>query len=197
MLIGGVHGDEPEGVALVQSTLNWLQQAPPIEGQKVTPSWIIIPCINPDGFLSNQRGNGHGVDLNRNWPSQNWKANEVKDRYYPGPYAGSEPEIQALVELIDTCGPRLLIHCHSWKPCIVCTGAPGLPYAKALSQSSGYPIVDEIGYPTPGSLSHYGWSDQQIPVICIEETEKTPAEEIWAHFSKGIKDIFCENLPSI
>lgn len=188
LLIGGVHGDEPEGVALAEATLGWLKTQ---DAATVSP-WVLIPRLNPDGLEKNQRVNGHGVDLNRNYPSSNWSEEHKQDRYYPGPKPGSEPEIKAIVNLIKKIQPRIIIHCHSWEPCIVVTGEAGLADGQLLSQSSGYKLVEDIGYPTPGSLSHFGWHDLKIPVICIEEQEHTPSCEVWPRFAAGIEQVFLQ-----
>ena len=73
---------------------------------------------------------------------------------------------------------------------IVCTGAPGRGAAEALARASGYRVVDEIGYPTPGSLSQFGWHDHGIPVICIEEADGTPTGQTWPRFAAGLREIF-------
>ena len=177
LLIGGVHGDEPEGVEMAERCKDWLSSNP-----SACP-WIVITCLNPDGALRLQRTNGNGVDLNRNFPAQSWSNAFQNPRYYPGPSAGSEPEIQAVVNLIKKEKPRLVIHCHSWHPCIVYTGAPALKDARRLSDASGYPLKTEIGYPTPGSLSQFGWHDHKIPVICVEAQEQSPLAEVWPRFA--------------
>jgi len=134
--------------------------------------------------------NGGGVDLNRNFPANNWSKEFKEARYNPGPHPKSEPEIKALVDLITSVRPRTIIHCHSWKPCIVNSGPDESHYAKALSESSGFEIVKEIGYPTPGSLSSYAWFDNKIPVICIEDTEHRDSSQVWPRFSSGLKKCF-------
>ena len=189
VIIGGVHGDEPEGIELARQTLSWLQKEQD-RGEKLRP-WIVIPCLNVDGAAKNERVNGRGVDLNRNYPSRDWSPVSDKPRYSPGPHPGSEPEVQAVVELINQVSPIALIHCHSWEPCIVCTGQTGLSLAEPLSRSSGYNLVDDIGYPTPGSLSAYGWFDKQIPVICIEERDGvSDLTAIWPRFAPAMREIF-------
>lgn len=190
LLIGGTHGDEPEGVALAEATLLWLRYLS--EQKNSLAPWIVIPCLNPDGFAKSDRTNGNGVDLNRNYPSRNWASFATQPRYNPGPYAASEPEVQALVSLIKSTTPRLIIHCHSWQPCIIYTGEPARHDANALGACSGYEVRDDIGYPTTGSLSQYGWHDNSIPIICIEEQEHTPLNEVWPHFESGLKKIFTD-----
>lgn len=184
LFIGGVHGDEPEGVQLAMDLLNWL-----IEQDKNNinlNSWILIPCLNPDGFRKNERVNSNGVDLNRNFPSRDWMQESKAPRYYPGPFPGSEIEVSSLVELIQETNPYCIIHFHSWKPCVVYTGESGKIIADIIAKDSPYESRPEIGYPTPGSLGQYGWLNHQIPVICIEEQENGPLEDGWKNFGNGL-----------
>lgn len=185
LFVGGVHGDEPEGVQLAQDFLSWLRhEATP----KLRP-WILVPCLNKDGYLLGERTNGNGVDLNRNFPTPDWSSLTKGPRYYPGPHAGSEPETQALVKLINEHKPQLIVHFHSWKPCVVYTGATGKKAAQLLSPSPEYPAHEDIGYPTPGSLGQYGWLVHETPVVCIEEQEHRPLPEIWPQFSSVLKKL--------
>lgn len=187
LLIGGTHGDEPEGVRLAQDCLKHLLVADPASiGWQIS----IITCLNPDGISKNQRTNGRGVDLNRNYPSQNWSPVFKEAKYYPGPNPASEPEIQAVVSWIQKYSPKLIIHFHSWKPCVVCTGEPGKVYAQELATSSGYALQTSIGYETPGGLSQFGWHDLGIPIICTEEQEHSPLNKTWENFGPGLIRIF-------
>lgn len=191
LLIGGVHGDEPEGVRLAEETLTWLKSN--TSGGKAICPWIVIPCLNVDGFAKQTRVNGRGVDLNRNYPSKDWTNEARAERYFPGTAPASEPEVQGIVELITELKPRLVIHCHSWNPMVVGTGPFSKKDAQRLAQSSGYEVVEEIGYPTPGSLSRYGWHDLKIPIICIEEQDDlTDLSPIWPRFAEGMKAIFTD-----
>ncbi|KYG66232.1 murein peptide amidase A [Bdellovibrio bacteriovorus] len=185
LFIGGVHGDEPEGVRLAEELLAWLQHEESQNSEKIRP-WILIPCLNPDGYSKNQRTNAAGVDLNRNFPSKDWSSEAKAPRYNPGPSPGSEKEVQALVKLIEDEKPQLIVHFHSWEPCVVYTGAPGKPAAEILASGTTYECREDIGYPTPGSLGQFGWMEHQIPVICIEEQEHMALDKVWPHFQKGL-----------
>ncbi|AFY03017.1 M14 family murein peptide amidase A [Bdellovibrio bacteriovorus] len=186
LFIGGVHGDEPEGVRLAEEFLHWLKQEESANSGRLRP-WVLIPCINPDGYGKNQRTNGNGVDLNRNFPCRDWSPESKAPRYYPGPSPGSEREVQALVKLIEDEKPQLIVHFHSWEPCVVYTGAPGKQAAEILATGTGYEAREDIGYPTPGSLGQYGWIEHQIPVICIEEQEHIDLNLVWPHFKPGLE----------
>lgn len=188
LFIGGVHGDEPEGVRLAQDFLLWLRQNVMKHCDQYRP-WILIPCLNPDGFENNERVNSSGVDLNRNFPTPDWSPEAKAARYFPGSRPGSEPEVQALVRLIEVKKPRLIVHFHSWQPCVVYTGAPGKNAATLLSPGPQYPVSEDIGYPTPGSLGQFGWFVHQIPVVCIEEIEKSDLSLVWPHFGPGLQKL--------
>lgn len=182
LLIGGVHGDEPEGVYLATNLLAWLEK----QDQNRLLNWTLIPNFNPDGFAKNERTNGHGVDLNRNFPSRDWSAEAKGPRYHPGPHPGSEPETQALVKLLQQNHYDVIVHFHSWEPCVVYTGDRGKIYAEILGADTPYEVREDIGYPTPGSLGQYGWLEHRTPVVCIEAQEGDNPENVWRHFSPGL-----------
>lgn len=194
LFIGGVHGDEPEGVWLAEAFLTRLQTQYLKQQKSAQPSWprrpwVLIPCLNPEGFSIGERTNSAGVDLNRNFPSPDWSPEAKAPRYNPGPHPASEPEVQAAIKAIELYKPNLIIHFHSWKPCVVYTGQPAEPIARLISQHSGYPHHEDIGYPTPGSLGQYGWLQHQIPVVCIEEQEGAQREHVWRRFQWALMDL--------
>ena len=185
LFIGGVHGDEPEGVQLASDFLSWLQK----NHTEKLHSWLLIPCINPDGFHNNKRVNSNGVDLNRNFPSADWSPEFKTERYFPGHQPHSEPEVVALCQLLQTYRPEAVIHFHSWEPCVVYTGGPGKAWAEIIGRHTPYETREDIGYPTPGSLGQYAWTKHQIPVICVEAQEKSKLETVWPIFQGGLIDL--------
>ncbi|MCB0394607.1 MAG: succinylglutamate desuccinylase/aspartoacylase family protein [Bdellovibrionales bacterium] len=187
LLIGGVHGDEPEGVELVERTLARICAAKKSQWKS---DWVAIPVWNVDGYKSQNRVNAGGVDLNRNFPSPNWSTEAKAPRYFPGESAASEPETRALVKLIQDIRPRLIIHCHSWEPCIVYTADHAPKEAEILAETTGYRLSGTIGYDTPGSLGQWGWHTMKTPVICIEEQEKVDLSTIWPRFASAMERIF-------
>ncbi len=189
LFIGGLHGDEPEGVQLSKDLLFWLQKS-----NNITTAWLLIPCLNVDGFSRGERVNSRGVDLNRNFPSDDWSPSHTAPRYFPGKHPSSEPETQSLVSLIKEVRPRLIIHFHSWQPCVVYTGKPGKKAAEIIQSSTEYPISEDIGYPTPGSLGQYAWFREKIPVICVEAQEGYPLDRLWDKFGSGLQKLFQSSI---
>jgi murein peptide amidase A len=164
LVIGQIHGDEPQSGELARL---WIERLTRIK----FPSnhWRIIPLANPDGTLLKTRMNANGVDLNRNFPTkdwsefalENWKSNLKSDpRRYPGPAAGSEPEVRCLMDHIEKFGPDIIISIHT-------------PYG--LFDFDG----PNVALPTkllpwrrlgtyPGSLGRWAWDERNIPVLTIE-----------------------------
>lgn len=162
LLMGGIHGDEYEGVVAADGLLESLLQSNPYR-LKIT----VVPRANPDGVLMRTRGNGRGVDLNRNLPTKDWSPEIKTPRYHPGPSAGSEPENRALMALLEEIKPALVISLHSWNPVLNVNGDCRAE-AEVLSQATGYKIDDDIGYPTPGCLGTYAGLERGWPTLTYE-----------------------------
>ncbi|MEM6533170.1 MAG: M14 family zinc carboxypeptidase [Myxococcota bacterium] len=75
---------------------------------------VVVPLVNPDGYVQRTRKNTRpiddtqrrvGVDLNRNYPFGWHKAPtrftsaDPNSRFFRGPSPGSEPEVQAIMDL--------------------------------------------------------------------------------------------------
>lgn len=162
LILGGVHGDESEGVTLA---LGLIEEPERLLGFKL--SITLVPMFNLDGTLSQQRLNARGVDLNRNLPTRDWTNQVLNPRYQPGPFAGSEPENQALLEWLSAHPPQLIISLHSWHPTLNVNGACR-PEAEVLQRWLGYPITEDMGYPTPGCLGTYCGLERDMPTLTFE-----------------------------
>lgn len=171
LILGGVHGDEPEGVVCARGLLEQLRENFPYKLRMT-----LIPEFNPEGVLLKTRGNSNKVDLNRNLSTKDWTRESATPRYYPGPSALSEKENQALVSFIDNKKPDVIISLHSWKPMLNING--DLPEAKVIADMTGYVIDPDIGYPTPGSLGTYAGHERHIPTLTYEIERDSSFDQI-------------------
>ena len=129
---------------------------------------IVVPQVNPDGNTLVHTGRAlwrknaweddgrlFGVDLNRNYPAL-WGAcngsSIVKSSdSYRGPNAMSEPETQAMVELVETERPVANISYHSFSEMILypygCRREknPSLDLFKSLAASMKEAVIDDSG----------------------------------------------------
>ncbi len=65
----GIHGDEPAGPL---AALKLIQE----NRWPANTEIFLLPCLNPLGFILNQRGNAEGIDLNRDY--RNPKTAEIR-----------------------------------------------------------------------------------------------------------------------
>jgi protein MpaA len=172
LILGGVHGDEIEGVACAYGLLNQLSCSFPFR-----INLTLIPAFNMDGVLSKSRLNGNGVDLNRNLPTKDWNPQAFNERYPPGPHANSEPENQALVRYLSEYKPKWVLSLHSWKPLLNINGACS-PEAEAIQKHTQYSIEESIGYPTPGCLGTYAGLEREMPTLTYEIERGLSVKEV-------------------
>ena len=66
LITGGMHGDEPAGV---EAVLQFLERDNTDLLNKF--SFLIIPCINPYGYVHNTRETLDGIDINRAFETEN------------------------------------------------------------------------------------------------------------------------------
>jgi murein peptide amidase A len=186
-LMAGVHGDEVEAVYVMQQLLDWLKKF-----EDIQYPLVVIPILNMDGYTSQTRANAHGVDLNRNLPSKHWVKEVTDKKNYPGPEPLSEPENQYLVKLFQKYPPSFIISFHAWKPMLNYNGGC-LDIAQFISRYNLYPVQDDVGYPTPGSLGELGPEEYKAPVLtyeCPPLTADKGLKEIWEENKHGLINLF-------
>ena len=179
VLFGAIHGDEPVTQLMLERLADELVERPP--GRD---TWI-IPVLNVDGVLAGTKNNANDVDLNRSFASANWKAQHDAG-YNPGRAPESEPEVRALVELIDRVGAKRLVAAHATFRCMNWDGT-GKALAEEMARLSGYPAEGDIGYPTPGSFgSKYG-VDRGLEVVTIEVPYLMIDEAAWTETRAALR----------
>ncbi|WP_415062502.1 M14 family zinc carboxypeptidase [Bdellovibrio sp.] len=172
LILGGVHGDEVEGVIAAQELLKHFMTAYPYK-LNIT----LVPQFNLEGVIFKTRGNGNGVDLNRNLPTKDWSPEVKTPRYHPGPFAGSENENKGLIDYLEKKAPIFVLSLHSWHPILNVNGDCH-KVAAILAKHTGYKIDDDIGYPTPGCLGTFSGLERHLPTLTYEIERGLSAEKI-------------------
>ncbi len=174
LLIGGFHGDEVEGPYLLNRFIALLNGTRHGNGARLA----IIPCLNPDGMALGTRENENKVDLNRNYPT----ANFAPESYNPhsgiaqSGTPGSEVETRWLIHVMETYRPARILSIHSDLKMVDYDG-PAVQWARQVSAWTGYPLVENVGYPTPGSFGTWAGIERHIPVVTLEtEKARTPEQ---------------------
>lgn len=169
--IGGIHGDEREGLAQLGAVL----------GEVEVPDGVtlrVLRDLNPDGSAARRRGNAKGVDLNRNWPARNFQPGR---RHGARPL--SEPETSAVHDDLLAFDPDLVVVFHSsHRGPYVNYDGPAREAAEAFVRGANaasphrpWRILEDMGYPTPGSLGSWAGLDQEIPILTIEFRRGEPS----------------------
>ncbi|PKL77271.1 MAG: hypothetical protein CVV27_06065 [Candidatus Melainabacteria bacterium HGW-Melainabacteria-1] len=84
-LFGVFHGDEPQGAFMLKELMLLLDQNPAYYADKTI---FVVPVVNPDGLQKRTRVNARRVDLNRNFPTRDFKPRlNQGTRWYGGPTA--------------------------------------------------------------------------------------------------------------
>jgi hypothetical protein len=171
--IGGIHGNEREGSVATGELPAALLAAP---GGEQAVTLTVLEDANPDGSAMHIRGNANGVDLNRNFPAHNFVANRMFGRE-----PLSQPESQALRDLISAVQPHVVLIAHSWSgDHFVNFDGPARELAARFAQLSGYPVrVSEDIPATPGSLGSWLGQELGVPVLTIEYLRGREPAEAW------------------
>ena len=168
MIVAGIHGGyEWNTIALADELMKYINENPSVIPDDET--LYVLRNLNPDGDARDHgiegRVNDHGVDLNRNFPT-NWSASWDREGCWNlgpttgGTGPGSEPETQAVMGFLQTHKIEALISYHSAALGVFPGGEPwekqSTQFAKQLAHVTGYPFPPiDTGCIFTGTLADY------------------------------------------
>jgi protein MpaA len=178
LVLAGVHGDEPKGVYVARRLIDLLE-SDVSAGPRVR--WVVIPVVNPDGYERRRRRNANRVDINRNFPTENWSPTSPRSRMFGGSTPAGEPETRAVIGAVERYRPSFVISIHSIDRRRQCNNydGPAEALATAMSLRNGYPVAPSIGYPTPGSLGTWAGAERNIPTLTLELPSHHSPKRCW------------------
>jgi protein MpaA len=169
MIVGGIHGNEPSSSTLVEALKERLMEDPEARERRMV---VLVPRANPDGLDANTRHNAAGIDVNRNFPTRNFR---------PGGSGGarrmSESETLALVRAMIRYDPARVISVHAPLRCIDPDGGSAtMALARDLSVIGGLPVKDLPAH--HGSMGTYVGIDLGLEMITYELAwRRAPSKE--------------------
>ena len=191
LVMAGIHGEEPETTFLLSRVLRAFDE--PFD------SIAFILCANPDGAALGTRGNANGVDLNRNFKTQNFSMEKVGSRSIleasrdtllsPGAFAGSEPETQALVALIEKLKPVSVLAMHAPMGCVDAPQKTTL--VEGVMDAFNLPWLPDIGYKTPGSFGT--WCGERNLECVTLELPRMSLEQLFDRYGRSFAE-FLERM---
>jgi len=150
LVVGCIHGSEPAGLAVTRRLI--------AAGAPAGTEIVVVPALNPDGCAHGTRGNAHGVDLNRNFPSNWLRIGRPGDLQYSGPRPLSEPESRYAVALIEKLRPAITIWFHQPQGVVRAWGQSRAT-ARRFAALAAYPYRS-IAWPY-GTASN--WQNHRFP----------------------------------
>lgn len=172
LLMAGIHGNEAAGIPVMERLGKELVANPELLAGRTV---VIMPEVNPDGVKANIRRNVNGVDLNRNFPADNFDATKKH-----GEEPLSQPESRAILATIEKYKPNRIVTYHQPLKCIDYDGEGAQALAEAMGEHTDLPVKRLGG--RPGSLGSYFGIDHNIPCITFEMPKNAtgkPSEELW------------------
>jgi murein peptide amidase A len=176
--VGGTHGNEKSSVYTLNAWVDYLER-----NYSSIPSRrtiIVIPNLNPDGFAAGTRTNARNVDLNRNFPANDWKKGVTMPGGTYNPNGGgskplSEPESKALANYVLSVSPRLVLTYHAAAGVVIPNDAGDSDkLARAYDQKSNlyYEPASQTGtifeYDTTGAFEDWLRDKHGEPALLIE-----------------------------
>jgi protein MpaA len=177
LLLASIHGRESAGTPLlIRLEARLLEEPALLAGRRV----LLVPEANPDGMARGTRGNARGVDLNRNFPAENFRPGPG------GPEPLSEPESRALAAVIREHRPERVVTLHE-PIAVVDYDGPGRDLAHAMGRACRLP-VRKLGA-RPGSLGSWVGITLETPIVTLElpRTARTTAPEaLWTRHGPAL-----------
>jgi protein MpaA len=161
LIVSAIHGNERSAVAFAERLRarllgGWAEQ----RGVRVA----LIAAANPDGIEQRMRANARGIDLNRNFPTDNFQPGGAG-----GDISGSEPETRALVGLIEAIEPDAVVSIHCCEPMLDHDGE-----AHELARTMHEAMPAEMAFPVetlgsqPGSMGSWVGLERETPIVTLE-----------------------------
>ncbi|MCK6262738.1 murein tripeptide amidase MpaA [Vibrio sp. ZSDE26] len=168
LILAGTHGDETASIAGLSCALRSLPAK--------NLCHDVILSINPDGNQLGTRANANQVDLNRAFPARNWSQNDTVYRWSSqttnrdvrvrtGDVDKLEPEVDALIALIELRQPQFVVSFH--EPLGLVDDPSRSKLATWLGEQFNLSVVDDVGYKTPGSFGTW-CSEKPLPCVTVE-----------------------------
>lgn len=184
MYVGALHGNELSSKIVLERWVGDLENNPDMvpAGRSI----VVIPSMNPDGVASRTRVNANNVDLNRNFPANDWKSAVTlpgggQTANGGGSAPLSEPESRALANYIQAQRPRAVLSYHAVAGLVEANEAgDSVRMAELYCLATRYRNIPRshnyFTYDTTGSMEDWMRDKLGLPALVIELSTATGNE---------------------
>jgi len=177
LYVGATHGNESNTAQLLQKWISDLIANP--DKIPASRTIVVIPQVNPDGVAANTRTNANGIDLNRNFPTNDWQTVVTEPDGATtndgGPSPLSEPESQALASYVESTQPRFTFTYHSQASLVEANDAGDSDsicpqYASLARYQASYAssLGNTFDYSTTGAFEDWMGQKPGLPACLVE-----------------------------
>ncbi len=217
LILCSIHGDEITPTKFCFDLIEELTQEKFLlsSGTSQTKMVIVAPVVSPDSFFKKTptRTNASGVDINRNFPTKDWKqkAQQLWGHYYgkdprrnPGAKAASEPEVIFQMNLIKRYKPDKILSVHA--P-LTMLDYDGPENTKQTSDKNAYDLLVTMGKSAggykirqfrtyPGSLGQWAGIERKIPTYTLElpSSDAQRTQEFWQQLRPAVVEVVEKQL---
>jgi murein peptide amidase A len=190
LVIGGIHGDEPAGTAIVEELGRRL--AAYGSRSATERAAVLVPRANPDGLVAGTGSNERGVDINRNFATRSFQPGGA---HGPGPE--SEPETRAILEALARYRPSAVVSVHGPLACVDPDGGEeSLCLARRILEESPLPLKDLS--PHPGSLGTLAGVEMGLAMVTYElDRKRAPGTGRREYLDPHVRALLAALLPGI
>lgn len=177
LLVGPLEGDWPHGLIAIDRLVEHLARFP---RRLVDSTVTVVRDPNPDGRLHRTLGNAHGIELNRNFSSTDWRKIPAGGRWLSGRSPESEPETRLIAELIADLRPDriVLLGASNSRDAVGYVGTDGAS-ARAVSHLLGAKLLSAEATVMEGSLASYAGRDRGISTLVVAVSKSAIQENAW------------------
>lgn len=177
-LVAGIHGNEIEGIYILNELHKWMQEETSLE----LPI-VIIPILNISGYLYGIKENSQGLDLDKSFPSH-WKQKSLSNICC---------ESFFIKELFENHPPDMVFTFRSQSYASVITTKNSKEIADFFYKYNEYPILEWRDKDYQGTLEGYAvnFFDAEVISFRYPRLEKGQTlQELWNKTAAGFKNFF-------
>ena len=168
LVIGSIAGNDPKGIQLTEDLARHIHDNSILLGGIEA---TVIRTGNPDGETLLTKANANGEVVNRQFPTKDG---------VPIPVAAQEPEVKAILGLLNRHQPQRVIHIRTYgENGIVAASSGAKRVAKDISEWLDLEYIALPGKSREGTLERYLSEKQNCDIITIAIPSATKADTLW------------------